>query len=67
MQEHLFRRFSSPGHSGFGNDVSVTLIDKMDPSDSLQLENFWRETLMTMTPLGLILKTVSEFYHFDNI
>ena len=67
MQEHLFRHFSSPGHSDFGNDVSVTLIDKTDPSDSLKLENFWRESLMTMAPLGLILTIVSEFYHFDNI
>ena len=24
MQEHLFRHFSSPGHNGFLNDVSIT-------------------------------------------
>ena len=32
MQEHLYRHFSSPGHMGFLNDVSVTLIDKTDGS-----------------------------------
>ena len=31
MQEHLFRHFSSPGHNGFLNDVSITFRDKMDP------------------------------------
>ena len=40
MQEHLFRHFSSPGHNGFLNDVSVTFIDKTDPSDPLKRENF---------------------------
>ena len=53
MQEHLFRHLSSPGHNGFLSDVSVTLIDKTDPSDPLKCENFWRETLMTMAPYGL--------------
>ena len=40
MQEHLFRHFSRPGHNGFLNDVSVTFIDKPDPSDPLKRENF---------------------------
>ena len=30
MQEHLYRHFSSPGHRGFLNDVSVTLTKPMD-------------------------------------
>ena len=38
MQEHLYRHFSSPGHRGFLNDVSVTLIDKMDGSDPKKRE-----------------------------
>ena len=49
MQEHLFRHFSSPGHHGFLNDVSVTFIDKTDPSDPLKREHFWRETLTTIS------------------
>ena len=33
MQEHLFSHFSMAGHDGFLNDVSITFIDKTDPSD----------------------------------
>ena len=39
MQEHLYRYFSSPGHMGFLNDVSCTLIDKMVGSDSKKRED----------------------------
>ena len=53
MPEHLFREFSSAGHNGFLNDVSVTFIEKTDPSDPLKRENFWGEKLMTMAPYGL--------------
>ena len=49
MKEHLFRHFLSLGHKGFLNDVSVTFIDKTDPSYPPKHENFWRETLITMT------------------
>ena len=52
MQEHLLLHFSGPGHNGFLNNVSVTFLDKTDPSDPLKCENFWRETLMTMAPYG---------------
>ena len=40
MQEHLLRHFSSVGHNIFLNDVSVTFIDKTDPSHSLKRKNF---------------------------
>ena len=53
MQEHLFWHFSSPDHNGFLSDVSITFIDKTDPSDPLKRENVWRETLWTMAPYGL--------------
>ena len=55
MQEHLFRHFSSPGRNGFLNDVyvSVTFIDKEDPSDPLKGEDYWRRTLKTTAPFGL--------------
>ena len=53
MQEHLFRHCSSPGHHGFSNDVSITFIDKADPSDPLKREDYWRRTLKTMAPFGL--------------
>ena len=53
MQEHLFRHFLSPGHNGPLNDVSITFIDKTNPSDPLKREGYWRRTLKTMTPYGL--------------
>ena len=36
MQEHLFNHFSMAGHDGFVNNVSITFIDKTDPSDPLR-------------------------------
>ena len=53
MQEYLFRHFLSPGGNGFLNDVSITFIDKTDPSDPLKRENYRRRTLKTMAPFGL--------------
>ena len=53
MQEHLYKYFSSPGHGGFLNDVSVTFIDKTDGSDPKKREDFWMKTLKTMAPYGL--------------
>ena len=53
MQRHLYEHFNLPGHSGFLNDVSVTLIDKTDPKDSSKREDFWIQTLKTKAPLGL--------------
>ena len=53
MQQHLFWHFSSAGHNGFLNDVSVTFIEKTDPSDPLKRENFWQEKLLTIAPYGL--------------
>ena len=45
MQEHLFGHFSSPGRNGFLNDVSITFIDKTDPSDPLKREDYRRRTI----------------------
>ena len=53
MQEHLFRHFSSPRRNGFLNNVSITFIDKTDPSDPLKREDYWRRTLETVAPFGL--------------
>ena len=53
MQQHLFEHFSVEGHHSFLEDVSITLIDKTDPSNSLQKENYWRSTLKAMMPWGL--------------
>ena len=53
MQQHLFVHFSEEAHHSFLEDVSFTLIDKFDPSNPLQRENYWRSTLKTMTPWWL--------------
>ena len=53
MQQHLVEHFSEEGHHSFLEDGSITLIDKNDPSIPLQIENYWRSTLKTMSPWGL--------------
>ena len=51
MQQHLFNHVWASGHSNFSEDVSLTFIDKTDPSDPLKREEYWRSMLKTMTPV----------------
>ena len=53
MQQHLYEHFCSSNLNCFISDVSVTFIDKTDPSDPLKREDYWRSTLKTMAPFGL--------------
>ena len=53
MQQHLFEHFQSPGHTGFIEDVCITLIDKTDPFIPTKREDYWRQTLKTLAPHGL--------------
>ena len=46
--DRLFSHFSTAGHNGLLNDVSITFIGKTDPSDPLLREDYWRQTLKTM-------------------
>ena len=62
MQQHLFNHFCTSGHWGFLEDVSLTFIDKIDPSDPLKKEDYWRSTLNTMTPFGLNIEEVSSSF-----
>ena len=62
MQEHLFSHFSMAGHDRFLNNVSITFIDKIDPSDPLRREDYWREILKQWFLTDLTLKTVSDWY-----
>ena len=39
MQRHLHEYFNLSSHSGFLNDVSVTLTDKTDPKDPTKRED----------------------------
>ena len=59
-QEHLSSHFSLADHDRFFNDVSITFIDKTDPTDPLRREDYWRQTLKQWFRSGLILKTVSN-------
>ena len=53
MQQYLFNHFCTSGHCGFLEDVSLTFIDKTDPSDPLKREDYWKSTLKKMAPFGL--------------
>ena len=53
MQKHIFSYFSMAHYVGLLNNVSVTFTDKIDPFDSLRREDYWRQTIKTMTLCGL--------------
>ena len=53
MQRHLLEHFNEEGNHGFLEDVSITFIDKTDPSEPLKRENYWKNVLKKMAPLGL--------------
>ena len=53
IQRHLYEQFNLPGHTGFLNDVCVTLIDKTDPKDPGKREDYWIYNLKTKVPPGL--------------
>ena len=49
MQQHMFYHFCTSGDAGFLDDVSITFIDKTDPSNQLKREDYWRCTLKPCT------------------
>ena len=53
MQEHLFGRFESEGHSGFLGNVSITLIDNTDDKVPKRRENYRMKTIQTCVSFGL--------------
>ena len=53
MQQHSFEHFQSPGHTGFIEDVCITLVDKRDPFIPTKCDNYWRQTLKTLALHGL--------------
>ena len=42
MQQHLLNHFCACGHAGFLDNVSITFIDKIDPSDPFKREDYWK-------------------------
>ena len=53
MQRHLYVDFNLLGHSGFLDDVSVTIIDTTYSKNSTKEKDCWIHTFKTKTPLGL--------------
>ena len=41
MQEHLLKHFNSMGHSGFLNNVSITLTDTTDGKNPKKREGYF--------------------------
>ena len=58
---YLFEYFTLPGHSGFLHDVSITLIDKTDPSCPTKREDYWINTLKTEAPMRLNFDSDNSF------
>ena len=56
MQQHLIERFSEEEHHNFLEDFSIKFIDKTNPSNPLQGENYWRSILKTIAPWVLKVK-----------
>ena len=40
MQQHLFEHFNSEGHHCFFDEISITFIDKTNPSEPIRRENY---------------------------
>ena len=59
MQRHLYEHFTLPGRSGFLYDVSITPIDKTDPSWPTKREDNWIGTLKTKAPMGNSVRKIN--------
>ena len=56
MQQHLFEHFNNEGHYFFLDKISITFIDKTNPSEPLQKEHYWRSIFKGMAPWDLNAK-----------
>ena len=54
-KRHFSSHFLMASHERLLN-VSITFIDKTDPSDLLQRKDYRRQTLKTMAPYGINIK-----------
>ena len=52
-QKFLHEHFLRDDLQGFLQDVSITLINKTQPSDPNKREYYWMRTLQTLSPNGL--------------
>ena len=53
MQRHLYEHSQLPGHTGFLQNIYVTLIDKTDPRAPTKREDYWIHTLKTKALMRL--------------
>ena len=53
FQKHLFGHFHSGEHTGFLENVKITLFDKTNGQNSKKREDYWRTTLKTYALFGL--------------
>ena len=53
MLRHLHEQFNLPGHSGFLNGVSVSLLNETDPKHLTKREAYWNYACETKVPLGI--------------
>ena len=52
MQKHLYGHFDLLDHTSFLEDVMVILINKTDPRNPVEREDYWIYTLKTKAPMG---------------
>ena len=52
-EQSLHEHFLNDSHQSFGEDVSICLIDKTDPSDTHKGDYYWMRALKTIAPFGL--------------
>ena len=62
MQQQLFEHFSEEGHRSIFEDVSITSIDKIDQSNPLQREQYWRITLSFTLTTGFIRIVIKTWF-----
>ena len=62
MQRNLYEHFRLPRHSIFLHDVSITRIDKTDPSCLTKREYYWIDTLKNKAHMGLNFDSDDSFW-----
>ena len=64
-QIELHEHFLGINHNGIVNDCTITFIDKTDPKNPCEREDFGIIKLKTMKPFGLNIQESSLFYSIN--
>ena len=59
-QQHLYDHFMLEDHTQFVNDAVIIFIDKIDPTDPLKREQYWRHILETLIPFDFTFLKVYD-------